>query len=58
MLERISPAGDGTMHVYLAGHNLARQHRSLGQLRSDMRNMSAGKGTTDAQAKASGLCEG
>lgn len=58
MLERISPAGDDTMHVYLAGHNLARQHRSLGQLRSDMRNMSAGKGTTDAQAKASGLCEG
>jgi ribosomal protein S12 methylthiotransferase accessory factor len=58
MLERISPAGDGTMHVYLAGHNLARRHRNLGQLRSDLRNMSAGKGTTDVQAKASGLCEG
>ncbi|MBI3862345.1 MAG: TOMM precursor leader peptide-binding protein [Planctomycetia bacterium] len=58
MLERISPAGDGAMHVYLAGHNLARRHRSVGQLRSDLRNMSAGKGTTDAQARASGLCEG
>jgi ribosomal protein S12 methylthiotransferase accessory factor len=58
MLERISPPGDATMHVYLAGHNLARRHRSLGHLRGDMRNMSAGKGTTDVQARASGLCEG
>ncbi|HEY3963894.1 MAG TPA: TOMM precursor leader peptide-binding protein [Planctomycetaceae bacterium] len=58
MLQRISPAGDEAMHVYLAGTNLARRHGNLGQLRSDLRNMSAGKGTTDAQAKASGLCEG
>lgn len=58
MLERISPGEDTAMHVYLAGHNLARRHRSLGQLRSDLRNMSAGKGTTDVQARASGLCEG
>ncbi len=58
MLEKTSPAGNGTMHVYLAGHNLARRHHSLGQLQGDLRNMSAGKGTTDAQAKASGLCEG
>ena len=58
MLERTSPLGDDTMHVYLAGHNLARRHRSLGQLQGDLRNMSAGKGATDAQAKASGLCEG
>lgn len=58
MLQRSSPPGDGEMHVYLAGHNLARRHHSLGQLRSDLRNMSAGKGASDAQAKASGLCEG
>ncbi|HQU44351.1 MAG TPA: TOMM precursor leader peptide-binding protein [Pirellulales bacterium] len=58
MLERSSPSDDGVMHVYLSGHNLARRHHSLGQLRGDLRNMSAGKGTTDAQAKASGLCEG
>jgi ribosomal protein S12 methylthiotransferase accessory factor len=46
------------MHVYLSGNNLARRHHhSLGQLRGDLRNMSAGKGMTDAQAKASGLCE-
>ncbi|HEV3006524.1 MAG TPA: TOMM precursor leader peptide-binding protein, partial [Pirellulales bacterium] len=58
MLTRTGPSDDGTMHVYLSGHNLARRHHSLGQLRGDLRNMSAGKGTTDAQAKASGLCEG
>src|SRR5262245_41445835 len=33
MLERISPSGDAAMHVYLAGHNLARRHRNLGHLR-------------------------
>ncbi|HVX15483.1 MAG TPA: TOMM precursor leader peptide-binding protein [Pirellulales bacterium] len=60
MLQRSSPSDDGAMHVYLSGHNLARRHdnRSLRQLRGDLRNMSAGKGTTDAQARASGLCEG
>ena len=62
MLERVGPdsddPADGTTHVYLAGHNLARRHRSLDHLRSDLRNMSSGKGTTDAQARASGLCEG
>ena len=58
MLERTSKSDDGTMHVYLSGNNLARHHHSLGQLRGDLRNMSAGKGTTDVQAKASGLCEG
>src|SRR5262249_28740716 len=58
MLERISPKGDAAMHVYLAGHNLARRHHSLGQLRGDLRNMSAGTGTTAVQARASGLCEG
>lgn len=58
MLQRTSPSDDGAMHVYLSGHNLARHHHNLGQLRGDLRNMSAGKGTTDEQAKASALCEG
>jgi ribosomal protein S12 methylthiotransferase accessory factor len=58
MLERVTSAGDGTMHVYLAGRNLARRHRTLEHLRGDLRNMSSGKGVTDAQARASGLCEG
>ena len=68
MLERVGPAAgaesgsanDGTMpmHVYVAGHNLARRHRSLAHLRGDLRNMSSGKGASDLQARASGLCEG
>ncbi|HET6879346.1 MAG TPA: TOMM precursor leader peptide-binding protein, partial [Pirellulales bacterium] len=58
VLQRSSPSEDGAMHVYLAGHNLARTHHNVGQLKGDLRNMSAGKGTTDVQAKASGLCEG
>ena len=58
MLERVGPPGDGAMHVYIAGHNLARRHKDLAHLRSDLRNMSSGKGTTDVQARASGLCEG
>lgn len=57
MLER-DGNGDGVMHVYLAGHNSARRSRSLRGLRADLRSSSCGKGTTDAQAKASALCEG
>jgi oxazoline/thiazoline synthase len=62
MLERVGPhadtAADGVFHVYIAGHNFARRHRSLAHVRNDLRNLSSGKGTTDAQARASGLCEG
>ena len=68
MLARVGPAADiesdladdGTkpIHVYVAGHNLARRHHSLADLRSDLRNMSSGKGASDLQARASGLCEG
>jgi ribosomal protein S12 methylthiotransferase accessory factor len=59
VLERAPGLGDdGVLHVYMAGNNMARPHKELAHLRGDLRNMSAGKGTTDAQAKASGLCEG
>jgi len=59
VLERACPEGGGNvLHVYVAGNNMARPHRKLAHLRGDLRNMSAGKGTTDAQAKASALCEG
>jgi oxazoline/thiazoline synthase len=58
MLERAGPADDEVLHVYLAGNNMARPHYNLAHLRGDLRNMSAGKGTSDVQAKASGLCEG
>jgi oxazoline/thiazoline synthase len=59
MLERDGPGNsDGVMHVYLSGHNSARRTRSLLGLRADLRSANCGKGTTDAQAKASALCEG
>jgi ribosomal protein S12 methylthiotransferase accessory factor len=58
VLERAAPTVDGVLHVYLAGNNLARPQRNLAQLRGDLRHRSAGKGTSDVQAKASGLCEG
>ncbi len=59
MLERAAPAeSDGVLHVYLAGSNRARPHRDLSHLRDDMRQMCAGKGVSEVQARASGLCEG
>jgi ribosomal protein S12 methylthiotransferase accessory factor len=58
MLERGAPGGDGVLHVYVAGNNMARPYRNLAHLRGDLRSMSAGKGTSDVQARASGLCEG
>jgi oxazoline/thiazoline synthase len=57
MLER-DGNDDGVMHVYLSGANSARHVRSLRGLRADLRSSNCGKGTTDAQAKASALCEG
>jgi ribosomal protein S12 methylthiotransferase accessory factor len=58
MLERAAPAGDGPLHVYVAGTNVARAAHNLAQLRGDLRALNAGKGTSDAQARASALCEG
>ena len=46
------------MHVYFAGHNVARGPQDLNGLRRDLRSASCGKGANDAQAKASALCEG
>jgi len=58
MLERAAPAGDGIMHVYVAGNNSALPSRSLGELRRDLRTMNSGKGTSDIQARTGALCEG
>jgi ribosomal protein S12 methylthiotransferase accessory factor len=57
LLERAAPAQGEVLHVYVAGNNLARPHRDLAQLRTDLRSMNGGKGTSDRQARASGLCE-
>jgi ribosomal protein S12 methylthiotransferase accessory factor len=50
--------GDGVLHVYVAGNNIARRSPNLAHLRADLRTVNAGKGTTDVQARASALCEG
>jgi ribosomal protein S12 methylthiotransferase accessory factor len=48
---------DGLLRVYAAGHNQAIEYNSLRLLRIGLRSNSSGKGMTDAQAKASCLCE-
>lgn len=58
MLEKPTDVGDGVMHVYVSGRNVARGPESWYNLQADLRSMSSGKGTTDSQAKASALCEG
>jgi ribosomal protein S12 methylthiotransferase accessory factor len=57
MLERCHFKSDGIVHVYGAGHNFARRQGSLAALRQGLRAQSSGKGMTDSQARASGLCE-
>lgn len=56
MLEPVHRA-DGIAHVYVAGHNYALRMDKLDFLKRNLRNSSAGKGISDAQARASALCE-
>lgn len=56
-LRRCEMPGDGIVNVYIAGDNRAVQNWSSDVLRVHFRSKSAGKGVTEAQAKASGLCE-
>ena len=58
LLEKAGPGSDGVLHVYVAGNNMARPHHNLADLRGSLRSMSGGKGASDIQARASGLCEG
>jgi oxazoline/thiazoline synthase len=43
--------------VYVAGYNKVLDNGTMSDLRHHFRSRSAGKGTTDAQAKAGALCE-
>jgi ribosomal protein S12 methylthiotransferase accessory factor len=51
------PAQVDLVQAYSAGHNFAVQVPSLRFLREGLRTRAAGKGMTDIQAQASGLCE-
>lgn len=48
---------DSPTHVYVAGHNGAFRMRDLNYLKHSLRNASAGKGMSEAQARTSALCE-
>jgi len=55
---RPAPGVDsGIVPVYWAGHNAAMNDDALYLLRRNFRSASGGKGKTDAQARASALCE-
>jgi ribosomal protein S12 methylthiotransferase accessory factor len=56
-LERIGPSGDGLLHVFVAGANPARRTRTPAGFRRVFRSWSSGKGTSELQARASGLGE-
>jgi ribosomal protein S12 methylthiotransferase accessory factor len=50
-------AANGLTYTYSAGHNFAMAQDDLYFLMLNLRNRSGGKGCTDAQAKASAMCE-
>jgi ribosomal protein S12 methylthiotransferase accessory factor len=56
-LEQASPNNNVLTPIYVAGHNFATMFDELYFLKENVRGRSAGKGKTDIQAKASGLCE-
>jgi ribosomal protein S12 methylthiotransferase accessory factor len=58
VLDKDGSDGDGVLHVYQSGNNVARRPKSWAHLRSDLRGLTSGKGATELQAKASALCEG
>jgi ribosomal protein S12 methylthiotransferase accessory factor len=56
-LERIPATGAPLIHVYDSGENRAGTANSLDRLRRGLRSRAAGKGVTEAQARASALGE-
>ncbi|MFI9809872.1 TOMM precursor leader peptide-binding protein [Streptomyces sp. NPDC052301] len=50
-------SGSDELHSYTAGQNFAVNMSSVADLRAGLRSMSAGKGMSDSQAKASALAE-
>lgn len=56
-INRLTGDGDDVLHAYSAGHNFALGYGSISLLRKSLRSNSGGKGATDAQARASAMCE-
>lgn len=56
-LVRLDAGISKRLHVYVAGHNFALGRERTARSRHGLRSQSSGKGLTDAQARASALCE-
>jgi ribosomal protein S12 methylthiotransferase accessory factor len=63
-LERLDPPSESVVHAYLAtacwpssASTFAIRRPSLSTLKRRLRSVSGGKGASDSQAKASGICE-
>ena len=56
-LVRSGTPHDSVVHAYVAGANLSRPLRTLAMLGEGLRSRVGGKGASDAQARASALCE-
>jgi ribosomal protein S12 methylthiotransferase accessory factor len=56
-LFRSSEAENDLVHVYFAAHSFGSDADNLKSLRYALRHKSAGKGKSDQQSRASGLCE-
>lgn len=56
-LEQASQGDPEFLHNYVAGHNFAYDVPNLHTLRKGLRSKSAGKGASEAQGRASALCE-
>ena len=56
-VKRVTGVLDPWVHVHWSGSNLALNSRELSTLRLNLRSKCAGKGSSDAQSKASALCE-
>lgn len=56
-LRQVDCIGNGIAYNYVAGHNFAVQPHSLDGLRRTLRGQSGGKGTNEAQARTSAVCE-
>ena len=56
-LVRSGTPHDSVVHAYVAGANLSRPLRTLAMLGEGLRSRIGGKGASDAQARASALCE-
>jgi len=56
-LEKVFSEPNSSIHTYAAKHHFATMFDDINALRQNISGRSAGKGKTDAQAKASAFCE-